>query len=387
MSASTGEARRTAVRQVHAGNLQARQRLGQVRRTGAEGVGGLVPRDRSAAELLRDHVAGHTLVAHRGTQFAGGTLELVPGDLHGAAHDERAISGAEEDHRFVVGGELVELAARNRAVRGASDRESQVTAGRSAQRLIGREHIALDRARAGGRAEIDLAAGEGLHYPVGADRLFGVLLGTQRPLGAACRAPHLVDSRHRIKLYLQVRELLGQLRGLRGERFVGPVEGQLTLAELLSDHRTVVIFVLDRHAQRPRGATQLVPRGIDGTPHHMRTVLGGPVDQRLVGSGEGDQPTIGHQSRDLIAVRESQTAGRRATQRVVLVEDRPVERLSAGFRGIEDRPPGEVLGKSDSGRMRITLGGTQMRVVAASGLPGCGDGVLGVAVWRRRRGL
>src|SRR5262249_50792117 len=146
---------------VLAGYLQSGQQRRQVRWVGAECVVRVVPRDLSANELLRDHVAVHGLVADRRTELAGGTFEFVPGGLDGPAYDEGAVVRCPEDHRLVRRGEGADSAGWPDAAVGlVGDREAQVAAHRPAQRLVFRQDVPLDGIRAGGGAEIDFAADE-----------------------------------------------------------------------------------------------------------------------------------------------------------------------------------------------------------------------------------
>ena len=143
----------------------------QIRRLGAEGVLGPVPGDRAAAEPLRDDVAVLGLIGHRCAERARRAAELVPGGVHRAAHDDRAVVGRPEDDRLVLGGEAAHPAA------GARPPSTSLVVGnpRSPSGPPTLSYLAstwpVTTLRAGRGAVEDLAAGEVLAEAVGADRV------------------------------------------------------------------------------------------------------------------------------------------------------------------------------------------------------------------------
>src|ERR1700677_3153199 len=239
--------RRRVTRLALTRHLQAGQQGRQVSRVGGERVFRAVPRDLAASELLRDHVDVHSLIADWRDQFAGRTAELVPRGLHSSTHDECTVVRGPEDHWLVGRRERDEPAGRrDTAVSLVAGGEPQVAADRTAQRLVLRQDVALDGTRAGGRAEIHLAASEVLDNSVTADGILPALLGPQRTAGATGRTPGHADGRGGVVWYLEAFQLVGKHRWVGGELLGFRVPGDLTAAELLSGDVAVVGFIPDR---------------------------------------------------------------------------------------------------------------------------------------------
>ena len=83
--------------------------------------------------------------------------------------------------------------------------------------------------------------------------------------------------------HLQTGQQRRQVRRIGGEGVLCAVPRDLATGELLRDHVAVHGLVAHRRTEFAGGALELVPRGLHGSAHDERAVVGRPEDHRLVG--------------------------------------------------------------------------------------------------------
>ena len=372
---------------VQTGDLEAGQLRRELGRIGREGVARPIPGDRPAVELLGDDVAVIGLIGFRGTQFAGGPTELLPGCVDGPAHDERTEVRGVEDHRLVGGGEGDDSTGRAESAVGlAAGREAQVTRGAAGGFVPVADHP-RERIGSGLRAVVDLAAGEVLDESVGVvDGAKVTLPGSQRTHRAPGRARGRGHRRGRIARHVQTGELTGQIRRIGGEDVGLAVPRHLTAGELLrQDVVAGVRLVFGGHSQDACRPAQLVPGRIDRATHHMCTGRRRPEDHGLVRGAEGGVAAVCRASRSLVDGRETQVTIGGTAHGLVLLEDGALHVVGAGVGGEEHLAAGEVLGEARTDGVDLAFAGPQRSAVTACGLPGRRDRGVGIGFRRCRR--
>ena len=368
------------------GHLKSGQRRCQFRRLRAELLGGLVPRDLAAAESLRDGVTVDGRLPGGHTEFPGGAAEFGPGGVDRTADHDGAGVGSPEDDRLVRRAEGAHPTVGHAAVGLGGDRVAEIAAG-PADRLVLGQDGAGDRVCAGLRGVEDLAAGVPLGRPVVTDRGLLALPRPQWSAKAATGPPREVDHGGGVQGNLKAGQAVGQPRRIGGEGIAGPIPRHLTAGELLTHQVAVVTLVLDWHSQRPGRAAEFVPGGIDGAADGPRAGIGGPEDRRLVAGAERTHPAVrSDQAGDHVDVREAEIAVGGATERLVFVQDRPVQQVRAGGGFEEDLAVGELLAVSGAHLVDVAVLAAYHRTGSAGGVPGRVDRVGGVALRRGERG-
>ena len=176
---------------------------------------------------------------------------------------------------------------------------------------------------------------------------------------------------------LQALQLAGQFRRHGGEGLGLGVVGQLAAGESLADDVALVPLVLRGHPEHSGRSAEFVPRRVDRAANHPGAGVGGPEDHRVVAGAERRVAAAGCTPGSFVDGRETQVAVGRATQRLVLRQDRALHEVRAGLRGEEHLAGDEVLGETVADGIDLALPRPERAAVAAAGLPRRGDRVVG----------
>ena len=174
-------------------DLEPGQRVGKPGGVGGEGVGGRVPRQLTAGELLGYQIADVALVLDRNAQRSRRSPELVPRRIESAAN--RPCSGVRrpEDRGLVAGIEGADPTVRTDQARRLADiGEAQVAVSGPTERLVLVQDRADNQLCAGVGAVKDLAVGEVLAVP-GPNSEDLALATAHHRRGPAGGVPRLID--------------------------------------------------------------------------------------------------------------------------------------------------------------------------------------------------
>ena len=174
-------------------DLEPGQCVGQPGGVGGKGVGGRVPRQLAAGELLGHQIADVALVLDRNAQRSRRSPELVPRRIEGAANRPGAGVRRPEDRGLVAGIEGADPTVRTDQTRRLADiGEAQVAVSRPTERLVLIQDRADNQLCPGVGAVKDLAVGEVLAVSR-PDREDLALTTAHHRRGPAGGVPRLID--------------------------------------------------------------------------------------------------------------------------------------------------------------------------------------------------